>query len=112
MKNPPKGYREGCNLTAEIVQRFKSSAPAFVFPHVALIASIADVGARLARNDAARWLVEALIVESKRRKLADVPTVLMLRAVLELEGIPFELVPLEALGLSADYKVIDNGKAN
>ena len=99
MKNPPKGYREGCNLTAEIVRRFKPEAPAFAFPHAALIAPIDVVGPRLARNDAARWLVGALVSEAKRRKL-EPPTALMLRAVLELEGIPVELVPLEELGLS------------
>ena len=110
MKNPPRDYREGCNLTAEIVQRFKTSAPAFVFPPVALIAPIDVVGPRLARNDAARWLVQELVAESKRRRLGDVPTVLMLQAVLEIEGIAYERVPLEELGLSADFRMLELSK--
>jgi hypothetical protein len=91
-------------MTDELVRRFKATGPKFVFGprKVALIASIADVGAKLAQNQAAHDLVAALIAETSRRDLGDFPTVMMLRTVLELNGIPIKFVPLEKLGLSVE----------
>lgn len=99
----PAGYSATCEMTDELVRRFKAAGPRFVFGprDVALIGSLADFGVRLAQNAAARDLVAELLAETRRRKLADCPTVMMLRAALELNGIPIRFGPLEDLGLSA-----------
>lgn len=103
MKTGEDGYRETCEMTMDVVERAKSSGPKFRFPprDVALIASISDVGGRLAENTAAAELLAALEAETLRRKLADFPTAMMLRGALELTGIPIRFVSLEEFGLSA-----------
>lgn len=98
----PAGYTATCEMTDELVRRARGAGPRFRFPprKVALLASVADVGARLAQNQAALDLVAELIAETGRRKLGDYPTIMMLRATLELNGIPIKFVPLAELGLS------------
>jgi hypothetical protein len=100
-KPVPEGYTATCAMTDELVRRARGSGPRFRFPRkVALIASITEIGPRLAQNAAALELLAELEAETKRRGLADVPTVMMLRATLELNGIPIRFVPLAELGLS------------
>lgn len=96
------GYDATCAMTDELVRRFKATGPKFVFPprNIALIASVIDVGVKLAQNGAARDLVAELIAETRRRKICDYPTVMMLRTTLELNGIPIKFVPLDKLGFS------------
>lgn len=99
-----EGYDATIRMTAELVEHakiFGSMPVSFAFPprEIGLIASVADVGEKLARNDAARALVRTLIEETKRRRLADYPTVMMLRAALDFHGIPVLELPLDELGL-------------
>ena len=98
---PAEMYAATCKMTDELVGRFKGTQPEFVFgpPDVAMIVSIARLGARLARNSAALDLVAALLEEADRRKL-DYPTVMMLRATLDLHGVPIKFVPLADLGMA------------
>lgn len=101
-KEPPAGYTATCAMTDELVKRARIAGPRFRFPprKVALFASIADVGKRLAQNAAALELIAELEAETHRRKLADFPTVMMLRAALEVNGVPIRFVPLAELGLA------------
>lgn len=97
--NIPPAYRAAAEMTDELVLRARSSRPRFRFPRTPLIASTADVGESLAENDAARALLALLLLETRRRNLDDFPTVMMLRAALELNGIPIRFVALKELGL-------------
>ncbi len=99
---PPAGYLAAAAMTDELVRRARGTGPRFRFPprNMALGASLADVGERLALNDAALALLAELAAESTRRKLDDGPTAMMLRAALELNGIPVRFVPLAELGFS------------
>lgn len=101
-KAPPAGYVAAAKMTDELVRRARGTGPRFRFPprKMALGASLADVGERLAVNAAARELLAELDAEWRRRGLADGPTAMMLRAALELNGIPVRFVPLAELGLS------------
>jgi hypothetical protein len=88
-------------MTDDVVKRARGTGPRFRFPRkIALIASITQIGPKLAENAAALELLAELEAETKRRGLADVPTAMMLRAALELNGIPIKFVPLSALGFS------------
>jgi hypothetical protein len=75
----------------------------------ALIASLADVGPKLARNDAARELVADIMAECDRRKLGDYPTVMMLRVALDLHNIPITFVPFAELGIKGDIVPLRGG---
>lgn len=100
--NAPDGYEQTAQITVDMVGRYKPFGPEFVMPlrEVAIIASIADVGASLARNHIARDLVATLIAECIQRGLADVPTVMMLRIALEHNHVPFKEVPFDELGIA------------
>lgn len=100
--DPPAGYLAAAAMTDEMVRRARSTGPRFRFPprKLALSASLADVGHRLALNAAARELLAELEAETARRKLDDGPTAMMLRAALDLNGIPVKFVPLAELGFS------------
>jgi hypothetical protein len=76
-----------------------AEAPRFAFPppEIALLAGVDQVGHRLARNETAHALVEAVKL---RFTIAEMPTVMMLRAILELREIPIDFVSLSELGLS------------
>jgi hypothetical protein len=97
----PAAYVAAAEMTGELVRRARTTGPRFRLPprKIALAASLADVGERLALNAAARELLAELEAEAIRRKLEDGPTVMMLRAALELNGIPVRFVPLAELGL-------------
>lgn len=106
-------YEAGANLTYEVVRDFQifgPGRPEFAFPprDIALIASLKDVGDKLCRNDAARELLQLLLSACDHRKIGDYPTVMMLRAVLDLRGIPFTIVPFAELGLEG--QMIPMGK--
>ncbi len=105
-----RSYNQACELVYELVVRWKPRAPDFVFPprDIAFVAGLDDVGEYLARNDAARELLAALISESRRR-LGEAPTVMMLRAALELQQIPFALVPFAELGIEVTLYPIRSG---
>jgi hypothetical protein len=94
-------YERTCNMTHRLVGRFKDRCPLFAFPdrEVALIASVADIGEKLARNDAARELVAKLLSETKVLGLPDYPTTLMLLVCLEDHCIPIQRVEFHELGL-------------
>jgi len=100
---PNDTYDRGAELTFQIVGAYKIRAPRFRFPHpeIALIASIADVGDKLCVNPAARDLVAFLMAECDRQKLGDYPTVMMLRASLEMHRIDVDYVPIEDLNIVA-----------
>jgi hypothetical protein len=98
------GYQQGAQLVYEVVGRFKifgSGVPEFLFPPkgVALLASLKDVGANLANNDAARDLLAGIFADWEARELADWPTAMMLQVCLEAHEIPIKRVPFEELGL-------------
>lgn len=90
---------------------FGSARPEFWFPprEIALLASIADVGKNIARNDAARELIAQLMKECDRRKLNDYPTVMMLLTALDYHGIPFKHVPFEELGIRGKFVPMGKG---
>lgn len=97
-------YEAGGDLTFEMVGQHKAFRPLFALPpkDTALIASLYDVGPQLCRNQAARELLRALLLECDRRELGDYPTVLMLQACLELHQIPIERVPFAELGIKVE----------
>lgn len=107
-----RDYERGCTLTVEVVNRFKPRGPAFAFPprDIAFIASLADVGEKLARNDVARELVVALLAACVR--LDDAPTVMMLRVALEVAGIPISYVSFEELGITGQLVPLGRGPFN
>lgn len=112
--NRAESYETGARLTFELVGRFKifgSGRPEFAMPprELALIASLADVGKQLARNDAARELLSQILKECDRRKLDDYPTVMMLRTALEHYGIPITWVAFEELGLKGTFTPMGRG---
>jgi len=97
-------YNAGANLTYEVVRNFRvfgSGVPEFAFPprHIALIASLKDIGDKLCRNDAAREMLQLLFAACDYRKLSDYPTAMMLRVALDAAGIPITFVPFEELGI-------------
>lgn len=85
-------YELGGQLTYRVLERFKIFVPEFQFPprDVALIASIADVGKYIARNETARVVLRELMAECDRLKLPDYPTAMMLRVCLEELDIPIK----------------------
>lgn len=94
-------YELGAKLTVVVLERFKMFGPEFQFPppDVALIASIADVGQYLARNETARVVIRELMTECDRLQLGDYPTAMMLRVALEELDIPIKWVAFHELGI-------------
>jgi hypothetical protein len=94
-------YELGAQLTFRVLERFKMFGPEFQFPppDIALIASIADVGKYLARNETARVVIRELMSECDRLQLGDYPTAMMLRVCLEQLDIPIKWVPFAELGI-------------
>ncbi len=105
-----RSYNQACELTYELVVRWKPRAPEFVFPprDIAFVAGLDEVGEYLARNDAARELLAAIVSESRRR-LGEAPTVMMLSAALELAEIPFARVPFAELGMKGQVFPLRSG---
>ena len=85
-------YELGAQLTFRVLERFKIFGPEFQFPppDIALIASIADCGKYLARNETARVVLRELMSECDRLQLGDYPTAMMLRVALEELDIPIK----------------------
>lgn len=94
-------YELGAKLTVVVLERFKMFGPEFQFPSpdIALIASIADCGKYLARNEAARVVIRELMSECDRLQLGDYPTAMMLRVALEELDIPIKWVEFHELGI-------------
>lgn len=96
-----RGYEETCQMTWELVSAWTTfhGAPAFAYPPagIALIAALPDVKRMLTRNDSARMLCDALAAETKRRRLADEPTAMMILVSLQQAEIPIERVALQRL---------------
>jgi hypothetical protein len=96
------GHSRTAEMTLEVTRKFKGMGwdPKFTLPpaEIVFIASLAQIGPRLARNVQARRLLAELAAESKRQYLLG-PTVLMLRVALEMLDIPYEVVSLSELGL-------------
>lgn len=97
----------GVRVTLEVVAAYKDvrPRPAFRFPRVAFSAPLNHVGKHLARNQTAHQLLAALLIEAAIRKLPP-PTVLMLQAALEDQGIPVVLVEFEKLGIPGHMVVM------
>ena len=94
-------YQMGAQLTFRVLERFKMFGPEFQFPppEIALLASVADVGKYLARNETARVVIRELMSECDRLKLGDYPTAMMLRVCLEEHDIPIKWVAFDELGI-------------
>jgi hypothetical protein len=102
-----ESYQRGADLAWQCVRRFRllhSTLPLFAFPpaDVALIASMADVGEKLARNEAAKVLLVDMLHEFDRKKMGDYPTVMMLKIILQDQKVPILTVPFEELGLNVE----------
>jgi hypothetical protein len=98
----PKGHYDDCadrldKMVAALAVHAEAPRFAFPPPEIALIAGVDQIGHRLARNETAHALVEAVKL---RFTIAEMPTVLMLRAILRLREIPFDVVSLAELGLT------------
>lgn len=94
---------EACEQMKQALQawiRGGRELPQFALPprHVLLIAPIDQVVGILARNDAARTLVEVFCAIGCSIEHSGEPTVNMLRAVLDRVGVPYETVPIETFG--------------
>jgi hypothetical protein len=94
-----------------VLEAFKMFGPEFQFPtpDIALIASIADVGKYIARNETARVVLREAISECDRLKLDDVPTAMMLRICLEQLDIPIKWVPFAELGIPGKLQPMSRG---
>ncbi len=108
-----RSYLRAAALTADAVAAFKAHPPPdlgeppdFVFPAgVALGMSIVDVGDYIAKNTAARVLVIyvcEIFLQRSRGPVVHYPTVTMLQAALDLNGIPSRLVPLSEMGFPGE----------
>jgi hypothetical protein len=88
-------YEAGAELTAKMIREWRGGQLRFAFPprEVALLADLRDIGHRLARNDAARELVNQLI-ERCVEATGQAPTAMMLRVILEMEGHAIDWRPL------------------
>lgn len=108
---PPASYIEGCQLTSEVVGALKALRPDFTLPEreVILAASVDHVVKYIAKNQAARELVAALIVETEKRGL-EPPTVMMLDMALEHHRIPVRRVPFADLGIQGKIFRPDGSK--
>lgn len=99
--NVPPGYEATCTMTIELVERHKGNRPEFQLPpsQIAFMASLADIGIRIACNAAALDLIADLMRETGRRQLRDFPTAMMLELALEHHGIAIKRVSLGELGI-------------
>lgn len=97
---PAESYLRGSLVTLAIVSDWTGAPPLFAFPpaEIGLLGDLRDIGARLARNDAARELL-ALLIAQCVGKTGHAPTAMMLLAALNMTGIAVERVSLSALGL-------------
>jgi hypothetical protein len=105
-----ESYKLGAELAADLMGQFimfeLADVPMFAMPpkEIALIASIDEIGEYLVRNDSARELVGMLVREFKGRKQVDCPTVMILRACLDMYGIPINYVSsFEELGIPGKF---------
>lgn len=105
-------YQMGAELTFRVLERFKMFGPEFQFPprEIALLASVADVGKYLARNETARVVIRELMGECDRLKLGDYPTAMMLLVCLEEHDIPIKWVPFDSLGIPGKLVRIARGE--
>lgn len=104
-------YQQAAELTHILVGRFTAARgagplPQFAMtdPEVGIVAGIEHVGKYLARNEAAHDLLTFIMAEFDR---ADIryPTLMMLRASLEMHGIPITFAPLQKLGLPREFLI-------
>jgi hypothetical protein len=87
-------YEDTCQMAWELILAWPifHGVPLFAYPPagIALIAALPDVKRLLARNDSARELCDALAAETKRRRLPDEPTAMMILVALEHAGVPIK----------------------
>lgn len=112
MKREDRNYELGAELTYRVLERFKLFGPEFQFPppEIALLASVADVGKYLARNETARVVIRELMSDCDRLKLGDYPTAMMLLVCLEEHDIPIKRVPFEELGIPGTFIRMAGGR--
>lgn len=101
---PPEGYRrlaERVFLAVRYTLDALSEPPRFaMLPRDMMLAMGLDehgIGQRMARNEVAHRLVDALLTTAETPQ--DIPTVAMLRAALEMCNVPIETCGLADLGL-------------
>lgn len=102
---PPDYIREW-RLTGELLvewlRQHPGQQPRFRFPgdrDVAPIASMKDIGHKLALNDDAHELVESWCALKELGGFDDYPTAMMARAALDAAGVPWETCALADVGL-------------
>lgn len=96
-----EGYANAVRLVAKLIEQWLATheAPKFRFPGVPMIADLRDIGKQLALNDSARELVAHL---NKRliERTGHAPTLMQLKATLEVFGVATETCSMGALGLN------------
>jgi hypothetical protein len=104
-----ENYKRGAELTYVIVAAWThpGGPPLFAFPprDYTLLADLRDVGAKLARNESARDLLQRL-VDLVVRATGHAPTAMMLRVILEELGHPIEWVPFTELKLGVRWSLV------
>lgn len=107
----PPAYQRGLVLMYRTLERFRMFAPEFQLPtrDVALIASLADVGKYIARNEAARVVIREAMSECDRLQLGDYPTTMMLDVCLQELGIAVKRVAFEELGIPGNVMPLAKG---